>query len=130
MKAEEKFFVVEGFREDFQWYQREEGYWLCCKYYDGNVDQMHFYKNKKEADSECEKYRESYRKAITRYIEGDTVWLMHDNHIHVGKITYLIPIGYKMRYKVTGCDYFFFDNEFFKTKEELLKYLEDNIQGA
>ena len=130
MKAEEKFFVVEGFDEDFQWYRREEGYWLCSKDYETGATRMHFYKNKSEADSECEKYRESYKKAIARHAEGDTVWFMHDNHIHVGKITRLIPIGYKMQYKVTGCDDFFFDNKFFKSKEELLKYLEDNIQGA
>ena len=119
MKPEEKFFVLKGIREDFHWYEREEGYWL----YEKELGPLYFYKDKKEADSECEKYRKKYREAISHYKEGDTVWFLYEDHIYVGEIK---RITLNMCYEINDCDASLTNNELFKSKEELINYLESN----
>ena len=116
MKPEEKYFVIKGIREDFQWYNREEGFWLCSKDNHG-ICYDYFYKDKAEADRECEKYRDSYREA-------------NKNKITVAKVTNITNIGYKMYYEAAD-DYDCLSKEdLFKSKEELIGYLESNIINA
>lgn len=128
MKPEEKYFVIKGIREDFQWgLNREFGYWICCKHNHG-VSYEYFYKDKAEADKDCEKYRESYRKAITYLAEGDDVWFIYCKQIVVSKVINIIHFGYDMYYQMAGCDENLPSEHLFKSKEDLLNYLESNIQ--
>lgn len=126
MKPEEKFFVIRGIRENFQWYEREEGYWICSKHYNG-IDHVYFYKEKLEADKECEIYREKYKSAIENIKEGDKVWFMYKNCIQFRKVIDIISIGYEMYYIMEGIDDSHVGDELFKSKEDLLKYLDNHI---
>jgi hypothetical protein len=126
MKPEEKYFVVEGIREDLQWCNREQGFWLCSRGVNSITNES-FHKEKGEADAECEKYRTKYREAISCFKEGDEVWFMDDNHICVGIIEELTNIGYNMFYYVSGFDDYFSKEEFFRTKDDLLEHLIENI---
>lgn len=129
MKPEEKYFVIKGIREDFQWYNCEEGYWLCSKDKYG-ISHDYFYKDKTEADRECEKYRESYMEAVSHFKEGDIVWFMNRNKVTVAKVTDIKNIGYKMYYEAAD-DYNNLSKEdLFKSKEDLMDYLESNIINA
>jgi len=127
MKPEEKYFVIKGIREDFQWYNREEGYWLCSKN-DYGITHDYFYKDKAEAEKECEENREKYRQAIAYIKEGDEVWFIFDYHINVSKVINIECIGSEVYYRLNGCDKQFLNNNLFKSKEDLLNYLESNIQ--
>lgn len=127
MKAEEKFFVVKGIRENFHWYEREEGYWIRSKHNHG-FSYEEFYKDKTEADRECEKLRESYRKAIESLKEGDEVWFIYCGKITVSKVINITNFGYEMYYQMTGCDDRVLSNRLFKSKEDLLNYLCNNIE--
>ena len=127
MKPEEKYFVIKGIRENFDWYEREEGYWLCSRNNHG-IGYYRFFKDKDEAEKECEKYREKYGKAIEYIKEGDNVWFIYCKQIVVSKIINIINFGYEMYYQMVGCDENLPSYRLFKSKEDLLNYLESNIQ--
>lgn len=128
MKPEEKFFVTWGIQEDFQYYHREEGYWLCRKEDDGYATRLRFYRIEKEANEECQKLREAYKKFTKTITVGKIVWFMDKNLIHKGKVKNIINIGDELVCEVDGSEKDFDANELFGTLEEITTYLLTHIQ--
>lgn len=126
MKPEEKYFVVKGIRENFHWYEREEGYWICCKYHNG-IHHEYFYKERVEADKKCEIYREKYKLATENIKEGDRVWFVNGYFIQFREVIDITNIGYDMYYLMEGTDTEYKGDKLFKSKQELLEYLDNHI---
>lgn len=131
MKPEEKYFVIKGIREDTQTWEVEEGFWLYRKDGKGRIHRgdfyTGFYTDKKKAESECEKLREKYQAAIAYIKEGDSVWFINRRYIQHRNVADIIDTCYDMYYVIEDTDDFYKSDYLFKTKQELLEYLDKHI---
>lgn len=61
----------------------------------------------------------------TKYNIGDEVWYLFNNHVGmIAKIVLIcVGIDMKVRYRCDNSHNYFFENDLFPTKEELLKSL-------
>lgn len=126
MKPEEKYYVIGGIREEFDYYQREVGFWVCRKDNGIHYTQLSFFTNKKDADKRCAELREQYR--LSAYKEGEVVWFMDRDLVCVGEIANVVDIGHEMYYEIANSDSSCRASRFFSSQQEIFEYLVENIK--